>query len=677
VAQLTDIFSGVHDVGTITFAPTLAIPATTGITLTPQTGTVLGIGAYQYAVTYISGYYNTKGVLMKTGETPLSSALSITTVSGTTTVKITLPTTGLPASAVAFGLYRTAVAGATYGLIATVQFGNAYYTDSTADASRGAVPPTINTTGVCTKQALTNSYWTYDCVAAYENKTSPLTGTIKITLPYSWTNTMMTISITGYDYSSNGTWKLALGGYNYSTTPSWVNTSATLDGAAPFSSVRFGHDGTYCCILLGITTTVWNYPFIKIDDINVGFGGTTNDWSMGWQIGVITAETGITVTSTPTINLGLNADTTDGYHMNQDVRSTASPTFAGATVTGLVNANGGITIPAGKTTTINGPMAGAYAANGDITGAVADLNGAQFAVATAAPAGTTVDPFGVMTGGGANAVKSLVVNKSGNVGMGIAPTTGVHILGGGGLKVQALSVQLTPTVAPQGTAGTTSYTYYVVATDRNGNRTLASSPGTTTTGNATLSGTNYNKISWTAVAGAVSYDILKGNFVTAIATGVTALTINDTGQAATGYSLPIYNNTGDIWGGGAIYSGSNVLDDGSGNQNIQGNITLNGNLNANLSIYASYLTANNFQHGTAGCPISGAGQWRVDVTFPKAFGQYLNVDVVASVNNSLAPQYYAQFVLGNLSKTGFSFVCSVQSGGTAPSVGFSWFAIAT
>jgi len=45
-----------------------------------------------------------------------------------------------------------------------------------------------------------------------------------------------------------------------------------------------------------------------------------------------------------------------------------------------------------------------------------------------------------------------------------------------------------------GTPGGTTYTYKIVAKDGNGNTTAASAAGTTTTGNATLNGSNFNRI---------------------------------------------------------------------------------------------------------------------------------------------------------------------------------------
>lgn len=129
-----------------------------------------------------------------------------------------------------------------------------------------------------------------------------------------------------------------------------------------------------------------------------------------------------------------------------------------------------------------------------------------------------------------------------NLGLEITPTYGLHQLGGG-QRLQALENIAPPTVTVVGTAGTTSYTYYVVATDRNGGKTQVSGSTTITTGNATLSSTNYNNISWSAIAGAVSYDILKTNTSTSLATGVTGTSFNDTGQATASYTPPNINTT--------------------------------------------------------------------------------------------------------------------------------------
>jgi hypothetical protein len=130
-----------------------------------------------------------------------------------------------------------------------------------------------------------------------------------------------------------------------------------------------------------------------------------------------------------------------------------------------------------------------------------------------------------------------------NLGLHKDPSFGLHQLGGG-QKLEALVNPSAPTITNVGTEGTTNYTYYVVAEDRNGNKTLVSGSGSTTTGNATLDATNYNKISWAAVDGAVKYYVLKGDTATLLGTtGGTSL--NDTGQATSAFISPTRNQTAD------------------------------------------------------------------------------------------------------------------------------------
>lgn len=129
-----------------------------------------------------------------------------------------------------------------------------------------------------------------------------VTGTIKITLPVGFTSTMMRLAISGFEYlSGKSAWELILGGYNFSTNNLWANTSAFAMGRLPFTSVRFGFDGSKCCILLGTTSTQWSYPKVIIDKVTLTFSGVTQAWDSGWSMSLITDETGITVSGVPTI----------------------------------------------------------------------------------------------------------------------------------------------------------------------------------------------------------------------------------------------------------------------------------------------------------------------------------------------------------------------------------------
>lgn len=100
----------------------------------------------------------------------------------------------------------------------------------------------------------------------------------------------------------------------------------------------------------------------------------------------------------------------------------------------------------------------------------------------------------------------------------------------------------TPTVTPQGAAGATTYRYRVSAVDAYGVESLASTGGQTTTGNATLNGTNFNRVTWSAVTGAVSYNVYGRSGADGthlqMATGITALQFDDTGAVTPAGALP-------------------------------------------------------------------------------------------------------------------------------------------
>lgn len=141
-------------------------------------------------------------------------------------------------------------------------------------------------------------------IASYSvNDSGPVVGTVKITLPFSWTTAMLSMKIKGYNSDSTGYWEMNLAGQPSADSSEWGQTSADTAGTStPFNTVRFGHDGTKACILLGTTSTSLSYPKIIIDELMVSFAAGTSNWSTGWSISQITNETGITVSSTPIVN---------------------------------------------------------------------------------------------------------------------------------------------------------------------------------------------------------------------------------------------------------------------------------------------------------------------------------------------------------------------------------------
>lgn len=105
-----------------------------------------------------------------------------------------------------------------------------------------------------------------------------------------------------------------------------------------------------------------------------------------------------------------------------------------------------------------------------------------------------------------------------------------------------------PTVTVQGTTGATNYSYKIVVLGVAGRIGAAGTAGTTSSGNATLNGTNKNKVDWSAVTGATGYLVYRtvgGATQGLIATLDSAtLTFTDTGVVADGTSAPSTDATG-------------------------------------------------------------------------------------------------------------------------------------
>jgi hypothetical protein len=134
------------------------------------------------------------------------------------------------------------------------------------------------------------------------------TGAIKIRLPQGYTDTMMRMTVKVYTYDGLS-YEIVLGGYNYPAGPSWINTFAYMVTRNRGSlNVRFGHDGTYNCIFIGETSTIWSYPQVFVTDFQAGYSNYgIAQWNTGWNVsfysGTAFANTsgGQFVTSTITV----------------------------------------------------------------------------------------------------------------------------------------------------------------------------------------------------------------------------------------------------------------------------------------------------------------------------------------------------------------------------------------
>jgi hypothetical protein len=148
VNQTIDVLAGRADVGTITLASPVADPSTAIGTATATTGTSLGVGAYLYAVTFVTGILKDNATVVVSGETLPSPTKSVTTTASNQVVSLSSIPNSSDATVVAKRIYRTAVGGAQLKLVATIPSAQTSYVDSIADASLGANVPTTNTTGM-------------------------------------------------------------------------------------------------------------------------------------------------------------------------------------------------------------------------------------------------------------------------------------------------------------------------------------------------------------------------------------------------------------------------------------------------------------------------------------------------------------------------------------------------
>lgn len=132
-----------------------------------------------------------------------------------------------------------------------------------------------------------------------------------------------------------------------------------------------------------------------------------------------------------------------------------------------------------------------------------------------------------------------------------------------------MSAPPAPTVTVQGVAGSTTYIYMVIAIN-SASDAVVSGMTTVTNGNATLSATNFNAVSWSAVVGATSYKLVRifGAPSGVVFTG-TATSFNDQGGTVTSYQYPgTINFTG-------FSAGSTFLDQRYLPTNQAANITRN------------------------------------------------------------------------------------------------------
>ena len=134
--------------------------------------------------------------------------------------------------------------------------------------------------------------------------TNSPTGYLRISLPVSWTSTMVKFTVSIYEYTTGESIDYHISGYNYSGGTQWLNCTALCIGKAGASHsnlpVRFGHDGSKCAVTIGEASTVWHYPQVKVHDAVLGYSNYGfSSWRSGWRVAV-------NASALPTISTTIN-----------------------------------------------------------------------------------------------------------------------------------------------------------------------------------------------------------------------------------------------------------------------------------------------------------------------------------------------------------------------------------
>jgi hypothetical protein len=159
---------------------------------------------------------------------------------------------------------------------------------------------------------------------AYSFNGGNITGAIKIRLPFRGNDSMWTMTVRIYNYSTNQTSEYLIGNYSYSAG-SWNPSASCYGGAsASMQTVRFGNEGGYDCIWIGETSTVWSYPVVSVMDFTAGYAnGTTSNYISGWDVNIVSAFGTVAGSISAQIKFGdvtSSSITTSNVYTSSDVR---------------------------------------------------------------------------------------------------------------------------------------------------------------------------------------------------------------------------------------------------------------------------------------------------------------------------------------------------------------------
>ena len=198
----------------------------------------------------------------------------------------------------------------------------------------------------------TDGYIAYPGGGQLNNSTDNTIGMLKITLPVSWTRTMLKFKISIFNYEDGTSVDYIVSGYNYNEASEWVETTAYCvspwSGALSNLPVSFGHDGEKCAITVGTPTTVWRYPRVAISDITVSFHNTEYDiWKSGWNISMVTEALPTVSKTISNTNIAYNVNQADSAAKADKLKTPRSIALSGGATGTATNFDGSsnISIP--------------------------------------------------------------------------------------------------------------------------------------------------------------------------------------------------------------------------------------------------------------------------------------------------------------------------------------------